>query len=111
VTACVHLARMFAGVFELVELLHGQGVHVGAQTNGFVAGAVFQNTHDACFAQTAVHLEAPVGEQLGDEFGRAQLFKTQLRMRMDVATHSRNAGRLGNERVNNFYSDSLAGEG
>ena len=30
---------------------------------------------------------------------------------MDVAAHSRNAGRLGNERVNNFHSDSLAGEG
>jgi hypothetical protein len=34
VAAGVHLAGVLAGMREAVELLHGQGVHVGAQADG-----------------------------------------------------------------------------
>ena len=45
--AGVHLAFVLAGVAEGVELLHGQGVHVGAQANGALRGAIFDNAHHA----------------------------------------------------------------
>lgn len=57
-----------------------------------------------------MHLDAPVGQHFGDQLGGAQLFKTELGVGVNVATHSRNAGRLGDEGVKNFHADSLAGE-
>ena len=50
VAAGVHLAGVLAAVVELVELLHGQRIHVGAQANGAVTGAVFQDAHHTRFA-------------------------------------------------------------
>ena len=64
VAAGVHLARVLAGVSELVELLHGQCVHVGAQANGSLARAAFQDAHHAGFTHTARNRNAPLGQLL-----------------------------------------------
>ena len=60
VAASVHFARVFAGVFEGVGFLHGQGIHVGAQANG-AAGAcgTLNGTYHAGNAQAAMHGDAP----------------------------------------------------
>ena len=90
----VHLAGVLAGVGELVELLHGQRVHVSAQTDGARAAAVFEDAHHACLAQAPVDGDAPLGEFLGDQVGGAQLFKAELGMGVDVAAHGADAGRV-----------------
>ena len=61
VAAGVHLAGVLAGVGKLVELLHGQGVHVGAQADGTVAVAAFQNAHHPRGAHAAMNGDAPLG--------------------------------------------------
>ena len=90
----VHLAGVLAGVGELVELLHGQRVHVSAQTDGARAAAVFEDAHHACLAQAPVDGDAPLGEFLGDQVGGAQLFKAELGVGVDVAAHGADAGRV-----------------
>ncbi len=67
---------MLARVSKLVELLHGQGVHVGTQANGAVACATFQDTHHACFAHAAMDGDAPLGELLRHQISGANFFKT-----------------------------------
>ena len=61
VAAGVHLAGVAAGVAEGVELLHRQGVHVGAQADGPVGGAAFDDADHAGGAQAAEDGDAPLG--------------------------------------------------
>ena len=64
VAASVHLARVAAGMGEGVELLHGQGVDVGAQANAATAGtaiAPVDDAHHAGGAHAAVNRDAPIG--------------------------------------------------
>ena len=97
VAASVHLSWVLAGVWKLIELLHGQGVHIGTQTDSPVARAVFNNAHNPRGAHAAVNRYSPFS-QLGRYHVRgALLLKAQLRMRMDVAAHSAYAGGLGDE--------------
>ncbi len=95
--ASVHLSWVLAGVWKLVELLHGQSVHIGAQADSPVARAVFDNAHHARGAHAAVDRYSPFGQLGRDHVRGALLLKAQFRMRMDVASHSADAGGLGNE--------------
>ena len=106
VPAGVHLARMLAGVREGVELLHRQGIHVGAQANCAGAGAAFDDANDARCAHATVNGNAPFGELFGHHVGGADLFKTQLGVSMDVAADGRNASGLGDDRVNDLHGGS-----
>jgi hypothetical protein len=97
VAAGVHFSWVLAGVWKLVELLHGQGVHVGTQANGAVAYAVFDNAYYPCGAHAAVNRYSPFGELGSYHVSGALLLKTKFRMRVDIAAHSADAGGLGDE--------------
>ena len=84
-------------MWKLVELLHGQSVHIGTQTDSPVARAVFDNAHHPCGSHAAVNGYPPFG-QLGRDQVRGTLFlKAKFRVCVDVAAHSADAGGLGNE--------------
>ena len=108
VAASVHLARVLAGVGELVELLHGQRVHVRAQANGFVAAAVLQDTHHARFAHAAVDGNAPLGQFLSNQISGANFFKAQLGVGVDIAADGGDGGSLLGKGIKDFHSLSLA---
>ena len=106
VAAGVHLAVVFAGVLKGVELLHGQGVHVGAQANGTPAGAAVAAMHDAHhtrLAQPAVDGNAPFGELARHHIGGAHFFKAQLGVGMDIPAHRCNTRGLGDDGVDNVH--------
>ena len=103
VSAGVHLAGMCAGVGKGVELLHGQGVHVGAQSQCAAGGAGFHNAHHPGSAHAAVDRNAPLGQLGGHHIGRAHLLKTQLRVGMDVFAQGRNFGGVGNNGFDQFH--------
>ncbi len=85
VAAGVHLAVVDRAVVELVQLLHGQRVHIGAQADQALAGlATLEQTDDAGAGQAPVHLDPPVGELLGDHIGGAVLLEGDLGMAVDV---------------------------
>ena len=46
VPTSVHLTGVLTRVSEGVALLHGQGVHVGPESNGFATGARFDHAHN-----------------------------------------------------------------
>jgi len=94
---------VLAGVGELVELLHGQGIHVGTQANGTVARPAFQNTHDACFTHAAMDGDAPLGQLLRHQIGGANFFKTQLGVGVDVAANGSDGGSLLGEGIKDFH--------
>ena len=109
VTAGVHLAWSGTGVRELVELLHGQRVHVGSQPDAATASATVAPMNDADHAggtHAAVHFDAPAAELLCHHFGGTKLFKTQLRVRMNIASHTGDGGGLGEDRVNEFHAST-----
>ena len=109
VAAGVHLARRGAGVGELVELLHGQRVHVSTQPDAATASATVAPVDDADHprgAHAAVHFDAPAAELLCHHFGGTQLFKTQLGVRMNIASHAGDGSGLGEDRVNEFHASA-----
>ena len=111
VPASVHLALVFAGVGEGVELLHGQGVDVGAQANAAPASAAVTPVHDAhhaCGAHAAVNGDAPVGQLFGHHIGGAHFLKAKLRVCMNIFANGRDAGRVGEDGVEDFHAISLA---
>ncbi len=76
----------------IVELGHGQSVHVGAQADLPVAGPAMDHAHDAGLAEAAMHLDAPGFQLLGDDAGGANLLEADLRMGMEVAPPFRHLG-------------------
>jgi hypothetical protein len=106
VAAGVHLAGVLAFVFERVVLLHGQGVHVGAQANGAAAGAAVAPVHDADHAGGAhptVDGDAPFRELAGHQIGGAHFFKAQFGVGVDVTAQAGNGCGLGNEGVDDLH--------
>ena len=102
---------MFTGMGKGVELLHGQGVDVGAQshtTSTSPAIAAVHNANDTGGAHAAVNGNAPVGELLGHDIGRADFLEAQLGVRVNVFANGRNAGRVGEDGVDDFHDHSLA---
>ena len=83
--AAVHLAVMARTVFELVFLLHRQGVHVGAQHDGAVRRALAQHADHAGLGDAGMDLDAPAAQRAGHHLGGAVLFVAQLRMGVQIA--------------------------
>ena len=111
VAASVHLAGVFAGMRKGVELLHGQGVNVGTQSNAsttFAAVTAVNDTDNTCGAHAAVNGNAPVSKLLGDHVGCALFFEAQLGVSVYVFANGRNAGRVCEDGVDDFHDDSLA---
>ena len=95
-SAGMHFSGMAAGMLEGVELLHGQGVHVGAQADGPAAGAAVtavDGAHHARAAQAAVHGNAPSLQLPGHEVGGADLLEAQFGVGMYVAAQRGDLGR------------------
>ena len=95
--ASVHLSWVLAGVWKLVELLHGQGVHIGAQADSPVARAVFDNAHHPSGSHAAVNGYPPFGQLGRDHVSGALLLEAKFWVCVDVAAHSADAGGLGDE--------------
>ena len=108
--AGVHLARMDAGMGELVVLGHRQGVDVGTQAHRALAGAVLDDPDDAGLAQPPVYRNAPVGQLLGNQLRGAVLLETQLGMGVNVTPEGGDALGIGKDRLDQFHTwHSVAG--
>ena len=83
VAAGVHLAGVPRLVGQVGRFLDRQGVHVGAQADGW-AVARLQHADDARLADVALHRAAELGELGGDELRRAVLLEAQLGMGVQV---------------------------
>jgi hypothetical protein len=70
-----------AGLF-----VHGQRIHVGAQTDGAVALAFpFQDADNTRHANAAMHFDAPCAELIGHDGRRAHLFESDLGVGVEIA--------------------------
>ena len=107
VPAGVHLVSVLAGVRKGVELLHRQRVHVSAQANSFARRARFDNAHHARHTHAAMDRNTPFSQLVGHYVGCAHLFKTQLRVSVDVAANGGDAGCLGDDGIDNFHKNLL----
>src|ERR1700680_4962724 len=66
-------------------LLHRQRIHVGAQANAFSPGALAPEHADhAGAAEAAVHLDAPLGQFVGDDPGSADFLEADLGMGVQI---------------------------
>ena len=108
VAASVHLAGVAAGVGEVVELLHRQRVHVGAQTDGAFAGALLDDADHARAPQPAMHRNAPLRQLLRHQVGGAVFFKAQFGVRVHVPAQSSDARCMGFDGGNGLHEGSLA---
>ena len=83
--AGVHGAGVAAGVCKGVGFRHGQGVHVGTQTQGPAGTASGDAADHAGFTQAAVDLDSPGFQQASDGVGRADFLEGQFGPGMDGA--------------------------
>ena len=74
-------------MLERIELLHGQCIHVGAQTQrpAIVAFAVYGSNHP-CDAQAPVYGYAPRFQLPGNEVGSADLLIGEFRVGVNIAS-------------------------
>ena len=94
VAARVHAPGVDARVGKAVFLAHGEGVHVGPESDGTcaVSKAAFDHAHHPSFAQTRVKGDAPAFEQIGHHFTGAFFLEAQLGVGVQVAP---DGGELG----------------
>ena len=88
-----------------------QRVDVGTQANATSTSAAIAPVHDAHHAggaHAAVDGDAPVGQLLSDHIGRAHFLEAQLGVGVDVFANGRDAGRVGEDGVDDFHGYSLA---
>jgi hypothetical protein len=101
--AGMHPAGAAGGMGEAVLLLHGQGVHVGAQPDArrVVAPEIARPQHadDARAAHAPMHLDPPGFKPLGDQRRGAVLLQPELGMGVDVAADRRELGQVAPQRV------------
>jgi hypothetical protein len=83
VAARVHFPVVFRFVFETVQLLDRQRVHVGAQTDRARTVSASENANYACLAQSTVSFYAPGIKRFGDEISCRSFFVTQFGMGVD----------------------------
>jgi hypothetical protein len=106
----MHFSFVLAGVCKGIELLHGQGVHVGSEANTAAAcAAIFavNHAHDASGSHTAQNGNAPIRQLLGHDIGCANFLEAQLGVGMNVFANGRNAGGVRQDGINDFHNDSL----
>jgi len=82
--AGMHHALGRAAVADVVQLHDRQGVHVGAQPDGAVAGPVAQHADHAGDADAAMHLDPPGFQLPRNDFCRAVLGHAKFRMGMEI---------------------------
>ena len=82
--AGMHHALGRAAIRDVVQFLDRQGIHVGAQADGAVAGAVAQHAHHAGDADAAMHLDAPGFELAGDDLGGAMFGHAEFGMGVEI---------------------------
>ncbi len=103
----VHPAGVPARMRKLVELLQGQGVHVGSQSQRTATGtsvAPMHRAHHTSARQSTVNRNAPLGEFGGHDVGGAFLLKTEFRVGVDVAPQSGDASGLADDAVNQIHA-------
>ena len=72
VAAAMHDAGVARAVREIVLFVQGEGIHVGAQTNGARAVALAQDADDPGASEPAVDFESVGGKFAGDKVGGAR---------------------------------------
>ena len=82
--AGMHHALGGGTIRNVVQLLDRQGVHVGAQADGAVAGAVAQHADHAGHAHAAMHLDPPGFELPGDDLGGAVFRHAKFGMGVEI---------------------------
>ncbi len=85
VAAGVHDALHLAAEGQVVRLVDGESVHVGAQRDDAPRAAATENPHDAGLRHGVAHLEAEVAQTLGHEPARALLAVGELGVGVKVA--------------------------
>src|SRR6266404_3394260 len=71
--------------FQVGILFHRQRVHVGAQAYALATTAfALEHADHAGAAETAVHLDAPLREPVGNDPGSADFLEADLRMRVQI---------------------------
>ncbi|MNT09290.1 hypothetical protein D3C72_1440680 [compost metagenome] len=93
--AAVHLAVVARTVLELVFLLHGQGIHVGAQHDGPIRRAALDHAHHAGLGDAGMGFDAPAAQRVRHQLGRAVLFIAELGVHVDVAPQRHNFVQIG----------------
>ena len=64
--------------------------HSGAQANGALRGAIFDNAHHAGGAQAAVDGDAPLGQLGGHQVGGTHFLKAEFRVGMNISANGGN---------------------
>jgi hypothetical protein len=90
----VHLAGVFGCVRKLVELLHGQCIHIGSKANGFAAlvGFAFDDADYTRGAHASVNGDAPLGELASDDIGSAIFLKAKFGVGVDITADGSDLG-------------------
>jgi hypothetical protein len=85
----MHAPVMGEAMWKMVFFLERQGVKVCAQTQGARAFARFQDAHHPGTRYTRVNFDAPGPQLVSHHSGCAMFFKSQLRMRVNIASQLR----------------------
>src|SRR6476620_10902100 len=73
---------------QIGVLFHRQRVHVGAQPDALAAVALaLEHADHTGAAETAMHLDAPLRQLVGDDAGGADLLEADLGMGMQIAAY------------------------
>ena len=105
--AGVHLAGNGGAERQVRHLLHRQRIHVGAQAEGTVAGAVAQRADDAGLADLASDVQAPGFELARDDVGGAVFLKAEFGMSMEVMTNGLQLGLVTADRVDDRHAGQI----
>jgi hypothetical protein len=111
VTAGVHFSFVLTGMRKGVELLHGQGVHVGSEADTAAACTAITAMHNADHtggAHAAQNRNAPIGQLLGHHIGRANFLEAQLGVGVNVFADGSDAACVGEDGVEDLRDDSRA---
>src|SRR5260221_1452101 len=91
----VHFPLDGGAIVELVQFVDGQGVHIGADGEGFgswLAGAPAQQANDPGLCDTGLHLQSRAGQALCHKTRGAYLVEGEFGVRVQVATEGHHVG-------------------
>ncbi len=117
VPAGMHHAGALRGPGQVGAFVDRQRVHVGAQADRAAAAVpaavpatpALQHADDACLADAGMRLDAPFGQQVGDDARRPDLVEPQLGVGMKVAAELGQLGREGGDAIDDGHSVSFPG--